>query len=434
VLRTTTTAAAMADVLTRSFAHMRRRTESVDTPLTPANELTSWLGDDMCANCGSAVQGTQLYCSDACRAADAHDAPAAPASVSAFARAQYLDEELGAERTSSSAPAFSPRQPYTDAEGKFRYPCPPSPHLLAKYKAAALTSPALTALERSLPSRHEHAAADGISASSFSDESSSVEPRRSGSGTKRRSSSRSTFSSADTDNFSTVPSTPSPASAAVHDDFEELEPSALALPPSVKPASTVLLKSASRDGNRAVSGESSNNSSSSSTPSAAPPLVSSSLRRSPAAKPISPPTSGSASSTATMRYARRPSSTNLPPPVLFTSPALTATHRINARGAATASPRQQAKLTRKTALGAKRPSVSTNTFSSPAVLTEGGSSQKAAGAVPMAGRERASRGSNSPEQIASAASSAGKTLRAFSPASLASPVTTVVDSYCGRPG
>ena len=35
---------------------------------------------------------------------------------------------------------------------------------------------------------------------------------------------------------------------------------------------------------------------------------------------------------------------------------------------------------------------------------------------------------------ASAASSAGKTLRAFSPASLASPVTTVVDSYCGRPG
>ena len=51
----------------------RRRMESVRSTgsTTPADELTSWLPDDVCITCHAQVLAGQLYCSQECREDDA---------------------------------------------------------------------------------------------------------------------------------------------------------------------------------------------------------------------------------------------------------------------------------------------------------------------------------------------------------------------------
>ncbi|PWN43968.1 hypothetical protein IE81DRAFT_54540 [Ceraceosorus guamensis] len=471
----------MASIVARSFTHFRRRTESTEMPSTPANEHAGWIDDEICANCGSAVQGARLYCSDACREGDAQPrsgqhlacgsigaeqegSPAAlavagpsilsaanAATVSPATRPSHLHS------ADSSAPALAKRDGRPAAadefEHKFRYPCPPSPHFLARYKTSALTSPALTALERSLPRGSEALddVADTTSASiSSSDDSVSAVADRA---QNRRSSSRSTFSSA-SDNFSTVPSTPSPAVCAQDDDLDDFEPSSLVLPPSVKPASTVLLKSASRD-KATVQNSPALVAQQHVAPSSA--AISPSLsRKSPSshhATPKSPPASSSATSTATMRYARRPSRTNLPPPVLFTSPALTAVQRVASKASpADAALRKEQRTIKRKSLAdvenlvaqsampqtqkptGRRASIKMDTFTSPIMFARRSSTSTAAtsdvtvNAMPMLTGKP---GSKSPDQSVSAASSAGKTLRAMSPQT---PTRALAGVVCGRPG
>ncbi|CEH16786.1 hypothetical protein CBOM_06992 [Ceraceosorus bombacis] len=469
----------MASIVARSFTHFRRRTESTEMPSTPANEHAGWIDDEICANCGSAVQGARLYCSDACREGDAQPhsgqhlargsigaeqegSPAALAGPSVLSAANAATVSPATRPShlhsaASSAPALAKRDGRPAAadefEHKFRYPCPPSPHFLARYKTSALTSPALTALERSLP-RGSEALDDGAdttsaSISSSDDSVSAVADRAQ----NRRSSSRSTFSSA-SDNFSTVPSTPSPAVCAQDDDLDDFEPSSLVLPPSVKPASTVLLKSASRD-KATVQNSPALVAQQHVAPSSA--AISPSLsRKSPSshhATPKSPPASSSATSTATMRYARRPSRTNLPPPVLFTSPALTAVQRVanKASPADAALGREQRTIKRKSLADVenlvaqsampppqkptgRRASIKTDTFTSPIMFARRSSTSTAAtsdvtvNAMPMLTGKL---GSKSPDQSVSAASSAGKTLRAMSPQT---PTRALAGVVCGRPG
>jgi hypothetical protein len=115
-----------------------RSTYDVDV----SDELSSWLGDDVCANCGATAQPNHLYCSQECKDEDAKHIDQGKSTL-----APKPTPALSSATRASSAPFWTESN---DNSNKFRYPCPTSPSIVPKYNSA-LTSPALVALERSLP-------------------------------------------------------------------------------------------------------------------------------------------------------------------------------------------------------------------------------------------------------------------------------------------
>lgn len=326
--------------------------------ITPNDELSSWLGDDVCSHCSGPAKGGQLYCSNECRQQDEQlstsnvksaaakvDGGAASVVGSTKSESNPKFTSSSSQRPSSaeSSQAQDPKQTTTSSsqdDRSFRYPCPPSPNLLAQYQSSsALTSPALTAFQRSLPQQGR--GRPHQPSNTASSDQSSAQPQR-------RSSSQSTYSSnsasASEAAYTTDPSTTSPnAGGAVSDD--DLEPSDLYLPPSAASASLVLLKS--NGGTlRSTSGASSNAHASpqpqgtSSNPS--PSSSTSATASGPTSMKSPVATFNGAGSS--MKYTRRPSSTHLPPPVLY-SPALTptSTSKINIARAQTSSSIRQVK-------------------------------------------------------------------------------------------
>ena len=415
----------------RVSARRRQESSRSSESLTPADELSSWLGDDVCANCGAPARASHLYCSQQCKDEDAKDTS-------------------GVTSTSAPAHVVASQAPYhqvpgapveASQDGKFRYACPPSPNILAKYNPA-LTSPALIALERSLPtaaSINTNNTQTSTQSVSSSADSSTAARRKA----NRRSSSRSTFSSA-SDILSTEGSTPSPASHAVNseeDNLDDVEPTDLCLPPSIHPAASILLNSTAREAARTSA-----TTSSSITPDGS--------KRSPIANNTSGPAYKGVplkkEDRKTIDFARRPSSTNLPPPVLFTSPILsTTTVKANAAHASNLdfqrrssghgpSPPQVNATPARKMTEARRPRIAAAPYSSPAAV-HGHTGTNVCSAVPVAEKQRdRSRAlnrktSDSPPQLASASSSAGKTLRAVSPLDQSSP-GLYPNVVCGRYG
>lgn len=361
----------MAGIYRRSLARIgRKESEISEIRTTPADELSSWLGDDVCTNCGASTPHGKLFCSEACKLADAKE----------VAQASMI------ESLASPIPK-SDEFARLDDGLKFRYPCPPSPSLLAQMSAPLrtthLTSPALAAYQSSLPvSRGRYSLA-----SAASNEAGTHDARQ----TKKRSSSQSTFSSISESNASqsafasTDPSTPSPAYGPTEDESSDLDAHDFQLPPSVSTASAVMLRKSSR----------------SSASQAAPRPITADSRT-----PKSP-----------LWYARRPSNTNSRGS-WYTSPAITATTMVTAtsqdhRSPTAEQPRSpldaQATLTRRAAkdvLAQAFPSVPVS------------SSQSAQGDLFTARRARSEQiDTRSPPPAHSVASSAGRTLRGGSPSS-----------------
>lgn len=407
---------------------------SVDSlPLTPADEHSSWLGDDVCANCGASVHAGHLYCSQQCRQQDAAAATrAAQLSTAKTALASAASAAVGSsaiETAKAAASTTSPSPPLNTTStsapvDKFRYPCPPSPSIMAKY-SAALTSPALTALERSMP-RDSKAWNGGEAQTGQSRAPAST----------RRSSSRSTYSST-SEAMSTDPSTPSPALVSSHrgngadDDIEDWEPTDLHLPPSVvspsnKPsAATAFLLTKSHNKEKGAAGPALHSSAASTTPprkAPGPAML--------AKKDID--SSNKEGNAAAMSFARRPSSTNLPPPVLFTSPVLATTIKSShVQGNARNANLQLSSFRRRSEDKILRASPPTSFKPDTAALAK-----RQAEALPMSSTKSIDQGlsrkpSWSPPQLASAASSAGKTLKAMSPLTSVLPM---VQTVCGRFG
>ncbi|CBQ68091.1 conserved hypothetical protein [Sporisorium reilianum SRZ2] len=363
----------MASIYRRSFARVgRKESEISEIRTTPADELSSWLGDDVCTNCGASTPHGKLFCSEACKLADAREVAEAS-----------LVENLASPLPKSDELAK------IDDNLKFRYPCPPSPSLLAQMSAPLrttyLTSPALAAYQSSLPvSRGRFSLA-----SAASNDTGAGDARQ----TKKRSSSQSTFSSISESNAShsafasTDPSTPSPAYGPTEDESSDLDASEFQLPPSVSTSSSVMLRKAS----------------SSST--------------SPAASKAYPNHADGRTPKSPLWYARRPSTTNSRGS-WYTLPAITATSMVTAiskdhraslstsTGTATdlrAAPSNvEATLTRKSAKDILAQAFSSASASSNQSIRRGRSEQ---------------RETRSPPPAHSVASSAGKTLRGSSPVS-----------------
>lgn len=356
----------------------RRRMESVRSTgsTTSADDLTSWLPDDVCVTCHAQVLAGQLYCSQECREEDAK-ASAAETSKSTIASStsealpssapavshnhatkpsRVASGDAISSSSSRSTVANSKTEPASQPDEKFRYPCPPSPNILAKY-GSHLTSPALAALDHRSSQLHQSSTSEREFLSSSSEESANEANDVEQTAVKRRGSSRSTFSSASEAAFSTDPSTPS-----TRDELDDLEPTDLDLPPPMQPATSLMLNA--RD------------------------------RRSPAQKKVSLPSNPPVvkrERITMMSFARRPSRTNLPAPVLFTSPVLAT------------SPNSAMKRSSVTAIPVSKAQTDTNLIR---------------------------KSPPTPPQMASASSSAGKTLRAISPAKSTTPDNIV----CGRFG
>lgn len=370
----------MAGIYRRSLARIgRKESEISEIRTTPADELSSWLGDDVCTNCGASTAHGKLFCSEACKLADAREVAEAS-----------LIERLASPLTKSDEFAR------LDDASKFRYPCPPSPSLLAQMSAPLrttyLTSPALAAYQSSLPVSRGRLSL----ASTASNDAGLGEARH----TKKRSSSQSTFSSISESNgsqsafASTDPSTPSPAYGPTEDESSDLDAHDFQLPPSISTASSVMLRKSSK----------SSASPSSSASQAAPRPINTDTRT-----PKSP-----------LWYARRPSNTNSRGS-WYTSPAITATTMVTAtsqdhRASATSSSDVRARssdveatLTRKAAkdiLSQAFPTTSSSTA---------GASQGKTFSVRRGRSEQIE--TRSPPPAHSVASSAGKTLRGGSPLS-----------------
>ncbi|SPO21282.1 uncharacterized protein UTRI_00759 [Ustilago trichophora] len=370
----------MAGIYRRSLARVgRKESEISEIRTTPADELSSWLGDDVCTNCGASTAHGKLFCSEACKLADAREVAQAS-----------LVESLASPIPKSDEFAR------LDDGPKFRYPCPPSPSLLAQMSAPLrttyLTSPALAAYQSSLPVSRGRLSL----ASSTSNEAGASESRH----TKKRSSSQSTFSSISESNgshsafASTDPSTPSPAYGPTEDESSDLDAHDFQLPPSISTASSVMLRKSSKSSASPFSSASQ----------AAPRPINADGRT-----PKSP-----------LWYARRPSNTNSRGS-WYTSPAITATtmvtatsqdHRAIAPSSSDTRSRStevEATLTRRAAkdiLSQAFPSASTSTA---------GTSQGKTFAVCRGRSEQIE--TRSPPPVHSVASSAGKTLRGASPLS-----------------
>ncbi|PWN37693.1 uncharacterized protein FA14DRAFT_176979 [Meira miltonrushii] len=423
----------------------RRRMESVRSTgsTTPADELTSWLPDDVCVTCHAQVLAGQLYCSQECREEDAkasaaessraagtstNEAMPSSAPVISHNQAVKPTRVASGEAISSSSRQVSQKftgskaEPASQPEEKFRYPCPPSPNILARY-GAHLTSPALAALDHRSSQLQQSSTSEREFASSSSEESAN-EAHVEQTTTKRRSSSRSTFSSASEAAFSTDPSTPSPAVRSTRDELDDLEPTDLDLPPPMQPATSLMLNARER--------------------------------RSPATKKVNLPSNPPVvkrERVTMMSFARRPSRTNLPAPVLFTSPVLATTvmkasPQTNASAAGlSSSPSGQS---------SRIPSHGSNAASLPSNHLEEKTSPQRFSPTSMMKRSSVSampvnkvhtdtnlirKSPPSPPQMASASSSAGKTLRATSPApymvstTMSSLKSTTPDNItCGRFG
>lgn len=353
----------MAGIYRRSLARIgRKESEISEIRTTPADELSSWLGDDVCTNCGASTAHGKLFCSEACKLADAKEVTQAS-----------LIENLASPLPKSDEFAN------LDDASKFRYPCPPSPSLLAQmsapHRTTYLTSPALAAYQSSLPvSRGRLSLAS----------STSNEVRH----TKKRSSSQSTFSSISESNAShsafagTDPSTPSPAYGPAEDESSDLDAQEFQLPPSVSTASSVMLRKSSKSGSQA----------------ALPRPTNTDGRT-----PKSP-----------LWYARRPSNTNSRGS-WYTSPAITATTMVTAIS-------QDHRATASSSLSNGSSDLRSRSTDADATLTRKAAKDILAQAFPSASTsQRRGRSeqleTRSPPPAHSVASSAGKTLRGTSPLS-----------------
>lgn len=423
----------------------RRRMESVRSTgsTTPADELTSWLPDDVCVTCHAQVLAGQLYCSQECREEDAKasaaesskaagssTSDAMPSSAPAVSHNHAVKPTRVASGEAISSSSRQPPQkffgnkaePASQPEEKFRYPCPPSPNILARY-GSHLTSPALAALDHRSSQLQQSSTSEREFASSSSEESAN-EAHVEQTTTKRRSSSRSTFSSASEAAFSTDPSTPSPAVRSTRDELDDLEPTDLDLPPPMHPATSLMLNARER--------------------------------RSPATKKVNLPSNPPVvkrERVTMMSFARRPSRTNLPAPVLFTSPVLATTvmkaspqSNASAAGLSSSPSGQSSRI----------PSHGSNAASLPSSQLENSKAPQRFSPTSMMKRSSVSampvnkshtdtnlirKSPPSPPQMASASSSAGKTLRATSPAQYMASTTmssfksTTPDNVtCGRFG
>lgn len=398
----------------------RHRKESNHQIETPVEELSSWLADDVCANCGAPARSNHLYCSEHCKDEDAKP-------KASTTSAPVLSSYTNSANSTNPSKKMQQAPSWTETDSKFRYPCPPSPNILAKYNSV-LTSPALVALERSLPNTSTSMTkTDKDSQSVSSSGGSSVAHQ---SKTKRRSSSRSTFSSA-SDVVSTEHGTPSSISDAIQDD-ESDDMDALSnasdfhLPPSIHPFS----KSTPREARSATA-----------TPSLG--VTPDRSNRSPVNKVTPTPHQNARQNRNTIEYARKPYNTNLPPPVLFTSPVLAVTTmqrsdrlddsleiaRRRSSGNLRKSPipaQATLKSKKSPSYRGERPPLSSAAFSGPVVV------QSTNDLDTLAISTKPSRGNHSPPCLPSASSSAGKTLRAMSPLENVSP--GLYTAICGRFG
>lgn len=340
----------------------RSRESLKDKPFTPAEELSSWLPDEMCMACGAPVGTSQLYCSDECREQEQRDAVSdvnetmasmqlGPQNPSATSAASTTVSSKSAPSTSvlfSSKSGSCSTQEEVETS-RFRYYCPPSPHLVAQRSTSAARPnghnhhyqqqqqqqlPALSAFERSLLVQRciDNQGPDSTASSN----------EESGSTNERRDSATSSASSPST--APTVPSTPSPAVVAdngrhakltsqrAHDDImnsgsnddgddddEELNASDFRLPPSVTSSTAILMRQG--PGRSTVQRHASDPSSVNTSQSYHGNNAAFSPTRERCDAPVSPTAPSSVHPK--MSYARRPSSTNLPAPVLY-SPALLA--------------------------------------------------------------------------------------------------------------
>ncbi|KAJ9476499.1 hypothetical protein PHBOTO_000158 [Pseudozyma hubeiensis] len=383
----------MAGIYRRSLARLgRKQSEVSEIHTTPADELSSWLGDDVCTNCGASTPHGKLFCSESCKLADANQVAQASLIESLASPLPKADEWTK-----------------VDEAAKFRYPCPPSPSLLAQMSAPLrttyLTSPALAAYQSSLPVSRGRLSL----ASSSSNDVGAGEARH----TKKRSSSQSTFSSISESGAShsgfagTDPSTPSPAYGPTEDESSDLDAHDFQLPPSISTASSVMLRKSSKS--------STSPSSSAFAPHAA------------AAAPH-PITVDARTPKSPLWYARRPSNTNSRGS-WYTSPAITATTMATATSqgtavGASASPSTatsdararpsgtEATLTRKSAKDILSQAISSAT--SPSTHINGVDGTKTF--VVRRGRSE-QLDTRSPPPVHSVASSAGRTLRGASPLS-----------------
>lgn len=443
---------------------------AAEKPFTPAEELSSWLPDEMCVSCGAPVAASQLYCSDECREQEQRNANQEAAE--AVASVQLSPKTTAAGYPSSSKSASL--QPSSDAhqetasrpahdesekpdQERFRYYCPTSPHLLAQRQASGNASdtqraPGLSTFERSLLTGHCGDYHRPDSNASSNEESGSANERRG-----------STVSSNTSSSGATDPSTPSPTmvlrasrntsfknqEASDSDNGADIEDSEIddvdfRLPPSVLSCpSAVLMQQGPTHApsERQVSDPSSAHAFRS-RPASFSPLVD---RR-----------AGGSSKPPTMSYARRPSSTNLPAPVLY-SPALVA--KGSAAITTTSSPatmRRRSVWNGVNAAGAGRARRDATHHRGPSVNEGRTDAASAAGQIhshvktssiasvhdasgfvamkeaPMMRSVSDPAPTSSPQQqrsAGSASSSADHTLRASSPRS----VRTAAD-VCGRPG
>ncbi|PWN20109.1 hypothetical protein BCV69DRAFT_219998 [Microstroma glucosiphilum] len=414
----------------------------LETPFTPTEELFSWLPDEQCAACGAQVKASQLYCSDACRQKEG-----------AENHRNHQDDLLAhgsSFLTPASAPPTAKLAPSTrhyfpnttaadiDSLQRFRYPCPPSPSLVAQRK----TTPG----ERNLPTNFFGAQGNvsyrprNVSRTSSRGEFHGIRPSLA-----RRSSADSTDSSlASSSAFLTDPSTPSPGMAnrgcdsassnrsnASIDD-EDLNSSDFRLPPSVSPATAAMLTA--------------NHQSVYHHRSRSDRQVSPTQHQ----YPRRPRTSvgdgcetASAAPSSTIAFARRPGSTNVPAPILY-SPVLAAKNStVNAEGTVTRRSYKSRSDLRRSFDQIKAglcgsfggPSASAASVDTPArsPLDTGLSMRvQRTRSDPSAEIQAHAEGEASPEQHdsgASGSSSAARTMRAISPGSL-----TASNEVCGRPG
>jgi hypothetical protein len=379
------------------------------------DESSSWLGDDVCTNCGAPARPNHLYCSQECKEEDAKQVDSSKPSGSLKAAPALPLAAASSVKKTASVPMLTEANDST----KFRYPCPPSPNIVAKYNSA-LTSPALVALERSLPNLPSTTSTikGSHSISSSGDSSGMVRAKSS----KRRSSSRSTFSSA-SDAISTEQSTPQSTSEVVQDEEDEdaLDASDFRLPPSVRP-STLMLSSTATEADMAV------------TPSTS--VTPDGIMRSPVSK-VTPtshrrslPTKTSAQSDAaarkTLEFARRPSTTNISAALAMTSPVLNSvkgsfgetTRRMSGRQSQASLREAQLTLRGRKSSGGR------------AIPTTSEKEKDFASRLDMIFQQHRGKADNSPPNLASASSSADKTLRALSPYDKSSPASH--GSICGR--
>ncbi len=140
----------MAGIYRRSLARIgRKESEISEIRTTPADELSSWLGDDVCTNCGASTPHGKLFCSEACKLADAKEVAQASMIESLASPIQSRTSLPGSTTASSSATpaplplACSPRCRHRCAPPtSHRLPSPPT---RARYRSleAATASPPL---------------------------------------------------------------------------------------------------------------------------------------------------------------------------------------------------------------------------------------------------------------------------------------------------